>query len=649
MNHISSVLLAGACALTLSACGGGGGGSSATAPTAQDATSTRTAPPESAVEGDVQVARPLPASDSEQVAASCQEGTNLEGGRSYRVQMPSRVDGAAIVFQVFEPTLFDCQTRHPLILQGHGFSGSRTTEAGNDPLAPIKPLIDAGYAVISIDQRGHGESGGTVRVMDPDYAGQDLVQIVDWAEANLDYLKYNNGNLLLGAVGGSYGGGFQYLLYNVDPDRRMDAMVPQITWHDLTYSLNPGNVTKNYWLAALSVMGDARTGGSMDPYLRASLLDGITTGYFPEDALGFFSYHSPTYFWQNERGLSLLDSGNTDDYLLDPALSLLPITSDGRFVVKTPTRSPYPVDVLMFQGMRDNLFPFNEAAENYRILKQAGGDVRLLTYPFGHHYLAPNVGLIEETLQNLGVYADALPELAQGDLNALSNCGDINVTRATVAWFNEKLLGKGDANNVITTGQQVCYSLSPDDAVSAPAVTYGGTSYPVGFQVAGLETPATVLIGAAGVAPTLVPLTTLDQDGVIAGIPEATLTVSTGLPALDDQCLAESDPLLHLGTCDSIFFVGVGVIRSGQLVPELIDEQVQPVRGLGQHSLDMTGIAERLHAGDRLVLMLYGQHPTFAGAFSRDLAVPQVQVSGTVALPLLSSDGQSPLVTPDNG
>ncbi len=557
--------------------------------------------------------------------------------------MPSRVDGAAIVFQVFEPSNFDCQQGHPLILQGHGFSGSRTTEAGTDPLAPIAPLIEAGYAVISIDQRGHGESGGTIRVMDPDLEGQDLIQITDWAEANLDYLKYRKNNLLLGGVGGSYGGGFQYLLYNVDPDQRMDAMVPQITWHDLTYSLNPGNVTKNYWLAALSLLGDVGTGLSMDPYIRSSLVDGISTGKFPESALAFFHYHSPSYFWQNELNLELFDSNNTNDYLLEPVTGELPVTSDGRYIVKTPTREPYPVDVLMFQGMRDSLFPFNDAADNYEVLKAAGGDVRLLTYPFSHHYLAPNVGLIQETLANLTFYSGELPTLANDGLNALTRCGDISVNDATVAWFNEKLLGEGNADDVITTGQQICYTLTPGDTVSAPDITKGGRSYEASIEVLGQQLPATVLTGAAGTVPTIVPLETLTEEAVVAGIPTASLTVSTGLPELDSQCLDSSDPILQLGTCDAIVFAGVGVIRSNQLVPELIDEQVMPLRGLGVHELELTGIAERLQAGDQLVLMLYGQHPTFAGAFSRDLVVPEVQVSGQVAVPLLSPDGQSQL------
>ncbi|PSF07385.1 CocE/NonD family hydrolase [Marinobacter halophilus] len=643
MNHLTKFVITGLSAALLTACGGGGND---TAPETNNpgvqASTPQTNQPQPTARS---INRPMSASTSALEPASCNQGTDLAGGRSYRVEMPSRVDGAAIVFEVFEPSLFDCDTRHPLILQGHGFSGSRTTTAGNDPLSPIKPLIDAGYAVISIDQRGHGESGGTVRVMDPDFEGEDLVQIVDWAEIHLDYLKYRDNNLLLGGVGGSYGGGFQYLLYNVDPDQRMDAMVPQITWHDLTYSLNQGGVTKNYWAAFLSLVGDAGTGGSMDPLIRSSLIDGILQNRFPEAALDFLHYHSPSYFSDNEGGLELFDSGNSQEYLLDPITGRLPITSDGRYIIKTPQGTPYPVDVLMFQGMRDSLFPFNEAYENYLSMKKAGGDVRLLTYPFSHHYLAPNVGLIQETLASFDFYLDAVPELPAAGLNTLASCGDIEINRATVAWFNEKLLDKGNADNVITTGQQICYTLSPGDAVSTPEVTVGGDSFPIAYDVFGSSLPVQALIGAAGVAPTIVPLTTMPEAGVIAGIPTVNLNVSLGLPALDEACLESSDPILGLGTCDAILFVGVGVTKNGLSLPELIDEQVQPIRGLGNQQVQLTGVAERLSEGDRLVLMIYGQHPTFVGAFSRDLVVSTVQVSGEVALPILTSDGQERLAS----
>lgn len=54
-------------------------------------------------------------------------------------------------------------------------------------------------------------------------------------------------------------------------------------------------------------------------------------------------------------------------------------------------------------------------------------------------------------------------------------------------------------------------------------------------------------------------------------------------------------------------------------------------------------IAGMRNTGDQLVVMLYGQHPTFVGAFSRNLTVSAVSVSGSVSLPLLTEDGQQQL------
>ena len=311
------------------------------------------------------------------------------------------------------------------------------------------------------------------------------------------------------------------------------------------------------------------------------------------------------------------------------------MTADGHYVVKTPPLDPYPVDVLMFQGFRDSLFNFNEAYHNYQCLKQAGGDVRLLSYPFGHHYLEPSIGLVEEGANDVPTFVGALSGISSGDSAVAGSCGDIDVKAATLAWFNEKLKGIGNADDVITSGHKVCMSLTYNDAVTRDTVPIGGVQRPVQTP---LGTPVPALTGLAGAVPTLVPLGTLQQDAVLAGIP--TLDVSMDLP-FGEYCQQTTDPVTGTGTCDAILFAGLGVLRSNG-VAEVIDEQVLPLRGLGVHQTNMVGIAERLHQGDKLFLLLYGAHPTFITGLSKDLTALSVLVGGSVSLPLLDSDGQLP-------
>jgi len=559
--------------------------------------------------------------------ASCSSG-KAEGGQIYRVEIPSRVDGESIVFQVFEPDMLNCTEKHALILEGHGYSGSRQTDksGGQSPLsfgAPVGDLTKAGYAVISIDQRGHGESGGTIRVMDPEFEGQDLVAIVDWAEQHLDFLKYRDGNLLLGSIGGSYGGGYQMLLWETDPSQRLDAMVPEITWNDLPYSLNPGNVVKSYWALFLAGAGDTLTQGRQDPFIRATLLDGVATGVFPADALPQFAAHSPAYFCGQGYGDMKGVTADGSTYVLAPLAGNIPQTTGAFSISRSPLKRFQKVDALLFQGMRDHLFNFNEAYHNYQCLQRGGGDVRLLSYETGHGALSPDVGLVSQGVQVQGIPLSR-------------NCGAVDATAATLAWFNEKLLGKGSADSAIPSGKNVCLSLTQKDAVAVPQVTVGGTELPVAMP-GGLPVPVTL----AQLAPTIVPLTSVAEGtNVLAGIPRLKVKVSRGAAELDALCQKAQEPLLRLGSCDSTVFVGLGLITasaSGKIpvVPELIDNQVMPLRGFGDFEVDMVGVGERLHAGDQLVLLVYGNSPTFVATSSRDPSTAIVTISGTVQLPLL--------------
>lgn len=567
---------------------------------------------------------------------SCSEDTPLDGGRSYPVMLTS-ASGETIAFQVLEPIGgIDCSKGHPLVLHGHGFGGSRSVDG-------FENYRKAGFAVISIDQRGFGESTGTVRVMDPEFEGEDLIQILDWAEQNLEYLRYRNEpglpadmnpNPVVGAIGGSYGGGFQLLLHGQDPRQRLDAIVPDITWYDLRNSLNPGNVIKTGWDLVLVAGGEAGStpngNGGLDPIIREILAQGATLNRFPEAGLDFFYYHSPAYRCEGEP-VSVQESTDLLSYQINPPA----------FDVE-PTAYP-AVDVLLTQGMKDTLFNFNEAWRNFECLKSRGGDVRLLTHQTGHilpleapdelqpaEYLDPTADLLE-----LPGFQAAAGHFA---------CGDISISDATLNWLEHHLQGKPLASYFDGTDSEVCLSLDDGQSIRVPmdefpAPPLSGEALD-GAQVVerSVATDLPVASGYEAVAtatqpPAALPLGEAGASGlIIGGIPTATLSVSDLLGRT--TCEVELDP--YAAGCDPIVFVGLGKRPAGESRWQLIDDQIKPVRGLkDQEVVELVGIAEALMPGDELALLVYGFHPQYPASWSRDALVPFVNIEGTVQLPVL--------------
>ncbi|MAY35178.1 MAG: hypothetical protein CMN84_03655, partial [Spongiibacteraceae bacterium] len=615
--------------------------------------------------------------------ASCVGDFNLDGGRSYQVTLTS-ISDQTISFQVLEPTTFDCANTakgaHPLVLHGHGFGGSRNQDGFDD-------LRAAGYTVISIDQRGFGDSSGTVRVMDPDFEGLDLIQILDWAEEHLEYLAWRNegnqqfiaqprqrssvrggDNLVVGAMGSSYGGGYQLLLHAVDDKNRLDALVPDITWHDLRYSLNPGDTLKTAWDLLLVAGGEAGSYGpglqneespfarGLDPYIKETLIRGAALNEFPRNALEWFRYHSPTY-WCGLNGETTRPYADGESPINNNLNPDIPPGSNS-------LSDQPPVDVLLTQGFRDTLFNFNDAWWNYQCLRDRGGDVRLLTHQSGHNLNGTINGLEGGRDPSGEVWPRTGGAIAQmfQESTGNGNCGAIDRDEATKAWFDEKLKGLTASDLLANTQDQLCISLDDDDAVQIPqdallatranTTGIGSRAFTVdNVQLTNVPNGALAQqLYTAGQTFSVFPLVqvTSDNGAILAGIPLAQLTVSTPQIVNDTACAMGSVPGVRAG-CDSISFVGLGVKRADSDGWQLIDDQIMPVRGLGHHSdIEMVGVAERLHPGDEIALLVYGYHPQYLASFSRDPSIQAVNLAGSIDLPLYSSDDDGQPITSES-
>ncbi len=612
--------------------------------------------------------------------ASCSDEFNLEGNRSYQVVLPvADTDGKVqrVSFQIMEPTSFDCANinrgAHPLMIHGPGYSGSRSTSG-------FANYRNDGYTVISWDPRGFGDSSGTAKGMDPEYEGRYLIAILDWVEQNLDYLAWRNeasgefiarpsdatsvaggDNLLIGSQGGSYGGGYQLLTLAVDSKKRLDAIAPDITWHDLRDALNPGDVVKTVWGAGLAALGTASGSPSLisaetfadlqagenvalqdgqDPFIQETVARSVATNEWPRQSLNWFAYRGGLGAWCKASGLPTLpypSYGSDTVPMLDPSGSNNTPTKqeDGRlgfgdYLVQADDPLSYfdGLEVLLTQGMIDTLFNYNQAWWNYQCLSAAGAKVSLYTHNGGH--VLP------------GAQSPDSPSVDAG------SCG-FYTSNEQKSWFDARLkpLHASPSEFPANTAKDTCFALgTANDVVKLDAqdVIAPGASNKFTRRTVTPVTP--VPNGPSGYGnlssslPVYAPLGVVEADtsAILAGIPHLTVTVTSvaGVNETAQDCSAPS--LATRSGCDSITFVGIGKKApfGGPDSPNyvLIDDQVQPIRGLGEHDIDLVGIAERINDGDELAVLFYAVHPQFASSASRDLSVPAVTISGTIALPL---------------
>lgn len=269
------------------------------------------------------------------------------------VPEPGTATPVRICYSLFQPEGASARKTVPLIFHSHGWGGSRT----KDPAA-FKSWLDAGYGVLSFDQRSFGESTGVAHVMNPDLEGRDVIKLVDLV-AGLDWVtKQRPGDPLIGAIGGSYGGGYQFAgAFTELRDKgrtRFDALAPEVTWWDLKQSLAPDEAARTMWLTILFAGG----GTHLPPAVSASFVALITTGTWPTGQAGrdldaFFAKNGPAWHVQHGRKLD--------------------------------------IPVLIGQGSSDNLFNLNQGLQNFDKALTARARSRSLFVGYNGGHALPSV------------------------------------------------------------------------------------------------------------------------------------------------------------------------------------------------------------------------------------------------------------------
>jgi len=268
----------------------------------------------------------------------------------------------------------------PAVLLGHGFGGTKASVATD-----AKDFANLGYAVLTWTAEGFGRSTGEIHLNSPDYEVRDAQRLLDWLASRPEIRTDAPGDPRVGVVGGSYGGGLALLLAGYD--RRVDAIVPMITWNDLARSFLPEStggvpvdgVFKKGW-AGLFFGGGASAGvdlgglagsragaGTSNQGPAGTLPDGLA-GLVTNPACGRFAADVCAAYQR------IATAGRADP----DAVALLRRSSPSTVLdrISAPT--------LLIQGTADSLFPLSEADANARGIAANGTPVRVAWFTGGH-------------------------------------------------------------------------------------------------------------------------------------------------------------------------------------------------------------------------------------------------------------------------
>ena len=255
-------------------------------------------------------------------------------------------DGTQISVNYFPASGLKTGEKAPTILNGPGLGTAGNIDPNSltivDDLVPgLVPLRDDGYNVVTWDPRGEFASGGVLQLDSPEFEGRDVSAIIDWV-VQQPATKFPTGSTdpLIGMVGGSYGGGIQWVTAAIDP--RVDAIVPVISWNTLNSSLYPNQAFKTAW-SVLLLAALVEVGARINPELYSSVLTGSILGV-----------------------------------LTPSAQDLLTRSGPGELVSKITAPT------LLIQGTADGLFPLQQSIANAQLLTANGVTTKMLWVCGGH-------------------------------------------------------------------------------------------------------------------------------------------------------------------------------------------------------------------------------------------------------------------------
>jgi len=536
---------------------------------------------------------------------------------------------------LYVPATATAATPAPALLTTNGFGGTKDDQAdyaqgfGEQGYVTLAytglGFVDGDNCPITLDDVEHDGTaasqlmrflGGDPSVEAVDDSGNKVV--VDSVRLQGDPALHDPA---VGMVGGSYGGQIQFAAAAAERRAgtdRLDAIVPQITWNDLSYALAPDNSGLPGGSAASGSVSSRGTG--VFKYQWALLFTTLGVGNGLQDAP---NAADPAAWRQFLRNNCANFEPQVCQALLEVATLGYPSAASIAFLRSNSVASymrEITVPTLLGQGQADTLFNLQESVATYTQLRAQGTPVSLTWQSWGHSDSTLVAGELDERNPQLSL---------QG--------------RQILAWFDHYVRGNGEA-------PESSFSYYRDWAFAASggnidAAYTRAASYPVGtrrtFYLSGggasgslvtspgqVRSGTSAYSGVAPIGPNYTETSGLDQTlpvtdplGTAIRFSTAPLTQAmdvVGSPSLTVRLNAPAvaatqrvGPAGQLVVFAKLYDVGPGgaVELPHRLIsPVRVTDVTKPV------TIELPGIVHRFAVGHRLAVVLAGGDLAYRGS-----------------------------------
>jgi len=572
----------------------------------------------------------------------------------------------AVDADLYVPAGISAAAPAPAILATNGFGGIKADladygqglgELGYVMLAYTGlGFVDGDLCPITLDDREH--DGAAASQLLRFLGGDTSVRAVNDATGSpvtVDFVILDDAATFdprVGMIGGSYGGQVQFAAEGYEAmsgqTRRLDAIIPFITWNDLSYSLTPNNtalpagdsvsstnagVTKYQWILLFTTLGVA--GGvqdllpsASDPAAISSFLttacvnfDTRVCGALREIALQ--GYPSPA-------SIQFLRDRSVASYITD---------------IQVPT--------LIAQGQADTLFNLQESIATYRALKDQGTDVKLMWQSWGHSDSVPAAGELDQRHPLDSYQGQVAVQWLDYYLKGPETALECPAPSYDFSYFREYAYTAPNA--------QAAYAVAPAyPAATAVPYYFSGTNALVGNR-SGLAPGRTLpFLGAPVIGPNYTETSALDQTlpildppGTIAQFRSAPITGSAvsvvGVPRVTVRFSSLTVPVSQLlgDSGELVLFAKLYDIAPDGTTVELPNRLISPVRVADINQpveIELPGIVHRFEVGHRIAVTFAGGDLAYRGSTTPQPASVVTMADGlnTLMLPIVGAEQAAP-------